>query len=73
MLFFEIPEIRNLVACYAVLLGWYGEQRGEIAGVVKQLAEYVDKAIVDLSEKFRALLNPLAELLSALDRRRVGP
>ncbi|MDE3258377.1 MAG: ATP-dependent DNA helicase [Gemmatimonadota bacterium] len=60
--FFEIPEIRDLVACYAVLLGWYGEQRGEIAGVVKQLAEYVDKAIVDLSERF-APPDPLAELL----------
>ena len=60
--FFDIPEIRNLVACYAVLFGWYGEQRGEIAGVVKKLAEYVDQAIIDLSENF-ALPHPLAGLL----------
>ena len=60
--FFEIPEIRNLVACYAVLFGWYGEQRGEIAGVTKQLAEYVDQAIIDLSEK-SAPPHPLAGLL----------
>lgn len=61
--FFEIPEIRYLVACYAVLFGWYGEQRGEIAGVVKQLAEYVDRAIIDLSERYTPP-DPLAGLLS---------
>ena len=60
--FFEIPVIRDLVACYAVLFGWYGDQRGEIAGVVKQLGTYVDEAIIELSENC-APPHPLAEAL----------
>ena len=27
--FFEIPEIRYLVACYALLFGWHGDGRGQ--------------------------------------------
>ena len=60
--FFNIPEIRDLVACYAVLFGWYGDERGEVAGAVKKLAEYVDKAIVHLGKRF-ASPHPLAEAL----------
>ena len=60
--FFNIPEIRDLVACYAVLFGWYGDERGEVAGAVKKLAEYVDEAIVHLSKRF-APPHPLAEVL----------
>ena len=51
--FFNIPEIRDLVACYAVLFGWYGDERGEVAGAVKKLADYVDEAIVHLGKRFR--------------------
>ena len=57
--FFNIPEIRDLVACYAVLFGWYGDRRGELAGVVRTLAEYVDEAIIHLGKRF-ASPHPLA-------------
>ena len=30
--YFDHEEIRYLVACYAILLGYYGEGRGELAG-----------------------------------------
>lgn len=48
---FEIPEVRALVACFALLFGWYNEGRGEVAGSVKQLADYVDDALVDLAKQ----------------------
>ena len=60
--FFEIPEIRDLVACYAVLFGWHGDARGQIWGAVKQLADYVDDALVRLGRRSGAAA-PLAEAL----------
>ena len=60
--FFHIPEIRDLVACYAILFGWHGDQRGDLIGVVKTLAKYVDEAIIDISKRF-APTDPLAERL----------
>ena len=58
--FFEMPEIRQLVACYAVLFGWYGNGRGETRGAVENLARYVDNALIDLGRRFGAP-HPLAE------------
>ena len=60
--FFEIPEIRDLVACYAVLFGWHGEGRGQTWGAVKKLADYVDDALVRLGRRSGAAA-PLAEAL----------
>jgi len=60
--FFEIPEIRDLVACYAVLFGWYGDGRGQVAGAVARLAACVDDAIVQLGRRFGAP-HPLAQAL----------
>ena len=60
--FFEVPEIRYLVACYAVLFGWYGDGRGEIGGAVINLADYVDKAIVEMGRSCGSR-DPLAEAL----------
>ncbi|MDI7261999.1 MAG: ATP-dependent helicase, partial [Thermodesulfobacteriota bacterium] len=37
--YFDNEEIRYMVACFAVLLGYYGEQRGEVKG--KDLSEMV--------------------------------
>jgi DNA helicase-2/ATP-dependent DNA helicase PcrA len=50
--FFEIPEIRRLVGCYAVLFGWHGEARGQVYGSVRRLANYVDEALVNLGRNF---------------------
>jgi DNA helicase-2/ATP-dependent DNA helicase PcrA len=60
--YFEIPEVRDLVACFAVLFGWHGEGRGQVRGAVKDLADYVDGAIVQLGRRFGAP-HPLAAAL----------
>jgi DNA helicase-2/ATP-dependent DNA helicase PcrA len=60
--YFENPEIRDVVACFAVIFGWHGEGRGEEAGGVAELAAYVDEAIVDLARRFAAP-HPLARAL----------
>ena len=60
--FFDITEIRNLVACYAILFGWHGAGRGEVGGAVEKLAKYVDDAIIRLAERFSSP-HPLAEAL----------
>ena len=60
--FFEIPEIRNLVACYAVLFGWHGDGRGEVAGAVARLAQYIDDTLVDLGRRLGSS-HPLTTVL----------
>jgi DNA helicase-2/ATP-dependent DNA helicase PcrA len=60
--YFEIPEVRDMVACFAVLFGWHGNGRGQVAGAVAELATYVDDAIVHLGRRFGAQ-HPLAEAL----------
>ena len=62
--FFEVPEIRCLVACYAILFGWYGDGRGKVRGAVANLADYVDDAIVELGRSF----GPPHTLADALQR-----
>jgi DNA helicase-2/ATP-dependent DNA helicase PcrA len=60
--YFEIPEVRDLVACFAVLFGWHGNGRGQVAGAVAELATYVDDAIVELGRRF-GTPQPLAAAL----------
>lgn len=60
--FFELPEVRDIVACYAVLFGWHGEERGEVRGAVAPLARYVDACLVGLGRRFGGA-HPLAEAL----------
>ena len=60
--FFEMTEIRYLVACYAVLFGWYGGGRGEVDGAAMALAEYVDDGLIRLGQGF-ASPHPLATAL----------
>lgn len=52
--YFDNDEVRLMVACFAVLFGWHGNDRGAVAGAVADLAGYVDTAIVDLGRKFAA-------------------
>ena len=52
--YFEIPEVRDLVACFAVLFGWHSNGRGQVGGAVAALANYVDSAIVQLARRFGA-------------------
>ena len=50
--FFDNDEIRDMVACLAIIFGWYGDGRGSVSGPTASLAEYVDHAIVSLAERF---------------------
>ena len=54
--YFENGEIRLMVACFAVLFGWHGQGRGEVAGAVAELARYVDQGIVELGVVMRRLI-----------------
>ena len=60
--YFEIPEVRDLVACFAVLFGWHGNGRGQVGGAVAELATYVNDTIVQLGRRFGAP-HPLAAAL----------
>ena len=60
--FFEQREIRDIVACYAVLFGWHGSARGEVRGAVARLAGYVDGCLVQLASRSGGD-NSLAEAL----------
>ncbi|MBM3495981.1 MAG: ATP-dependent helicase, partial [Armatimonadetes bacterium] len=60
--YFDIPDVQHLVACFAVIFGWYGDGRGELAGAAAELAGYVDGAILQLGRRFAAP-HPLAGAL----------
>lgn len=62
--FFENDEIRDMVACFAVIFSWHGEERGEVFGAVANLADYVDNALISLARRF----NSSTPLGSALGR-----
>lgn len=51
--YFENEEVRFMIACFAILLGYYGDGRGEINGQsLRELAAYVDECIMDLGRNF---------------------
>jgi len=64
--YFDNDEVRNMMACYAVLLGYYGSGRGDISGrSLKDLAAYVDDCITDLGRRYPDP-HPLAKRLQEL-------
>lgn len=67
--YFKNDEVRLLVGCFAVLLGWYGDNRGDLKGyALRDLAEYVDGCLTALASKGVRGDYPLARAL----QRRVG-
>jgi DNA helicase-2/ATP-dependent DNA helicase PcrA len=52
----------DLVGCFAVLLGYYNDGRGQVQGSLQNLARYVDNCILSLGRKFPHP-HPLAKLL----------
>ena len=50
--YFENDEIRDMVGCFAIVLGWHSVGRGQVAGAVADLANYVDRAIVELARHY---------------------
>lgn len=62
--YFENPEIRLMVACFAVLFGWHGDGRGQVGGAVADLAGYVDEGILELARS-HSTPHPLGQTLAS--------
>jgi DNA helicase-2/ATP-dependent DNA helicase PcrA len=61
--YFDNDEVRLMVGCFAVLLGYYGAGRGQVSGgSLQALAAYVDGCISDLGRRC-AYPHPLAGCL----------
>jgi len=62
--YFDNPEVRCMIACYAVLFGWYKENRGKLNGYgLNELASYVDDCFAILVKHGVANKHPLALFL----------
>jgi DNA helicase-2/ATP-dependent DNA helicase PcrA len=63
--YFENDEVRLMVGSFAILLGYYGEARGDVAArSLRGLADYVDGCIEDLARAY-ADPHPLAKRIQA--------
>ena len=60
--FFDNDEVRDMVACLAIVFGWHGNGRGSVSGATADLSKYVDHAIVSLAQRF-AQSDPLSAAL----------
>jgi len=60
--FFENEEIRDMIACFAIIFGWHGEGRGSVSGATADLGDYVDDSIVSLARRFNSSA-PLGDAL----------
>ncbi|MFB3887107.1 MAG: ATP-dependent DNA helicase [Thermodesulfobacteriota bacterium] len=61
--YFENEEIQFMVGCFAVLLEYYGDLRGEISGRnLQELAAYVDECLQTLAKDYHDP-HPLAKCL----------
>lgn len=62
--YFDNDEVRLIVGCFAVLLGWYGNNRGTLSGYgLHDLADYVDDCLVAVARAGVAGKHPLAQVL----------
>lgn len=61
--YFDNDEVRMIIACLAVIFGYYGEGRGQMSGgALADLADYVDSCIVELGRRCGGA-HPLAATL----------
>ena len=61
--YFENDEVRLMVACLAVIFGYYGEGRGQgSGGALAELADYIDAGIMALGRRYGGA-HPLAAVL----------
>ena len=61
--YFDNEEIRLMVGCFALLLGYYGDGRGDLSGrALNELAGYTDSCLVDLARRCGSE-SPLAKAL----------
>jgi DNA helicase-2/ATP-dependent DNA helicase PcrA len=62
--YFGNEEVLLLVGCFAVLLGWYGDNRGNLSGyALRDLADYVDGCLTVLARAGVVDDHPLARVL----------
>ena len=50
--YFDNEEVQMLMACFALIFGWHGNGRGNLAGTTAELARYTDRATVELGRRF---------------------
>lgn len=71
--YFDNEEVAAMCASLALIVGWYGDNRGEVKGYAqKGLASYIDQSIVTLQQyadphPLGALLRELEAEVSSLD------
>jgi DNA helicase-2/ATP-dependent DNA helicase PcrA len=64
--YFDNDEVRLMVACYAILFGYYGAGRGTLSGqALQELAAYVDTGLIELGRSY-GNPHPLARELQGL-------
>jgi DNA helicase-2/ATP-dependent DNA helicase PcrA len=62
--YFNNLEVQLIVACYAVIFGWYTDKRGSLTGHgLVELADYVDGCFNIMIKNGVAYQNPLAQYL----------
>lgn len=62
--YFENEEVKLMVGCYGVLLGWHGGQRGSLRGyALNELADYVDDCFRLVAKRGIVHDQPLARVL----------
>lgn len=62
--YFDNEEVHLIVGCFALLMGWYGDNRGSLRGyALNDLAGYVDSCLVALAEAGVIDDHPLARTL----------
>jgi DNA helicase-2/ATP-dependent DNA helicase PcrA len=70
--YFDYEEIRLMVGCFALILGYYGDGRGNISGpALQNLAAYVDECLVALARRYGSP-HPLARALQEYAREISG-
>ena len=61
--YFDNEEVMFMIACYAVMLGYHGEGRGEVKGrALSAMSDYIDQCIHELAKRHPSP-SPLAEAL----------
>lgn len=64
--YFENEEVRAMLACLSMILGWYGDGRGTIQGQgLTHLAKMIDSAVADVGRQYRNP-HPLSKRLQQL-------
>lgn len=62
--YFENEEVKLIVGCFAVLLGWYGDHRGDLRGyALQELGDYVDSCLTAVAQAGVVGSHRLAALL----------